>query len=168
MLRKPLRPLDVLAHFIEIMIALLLFIMVLIMFSSVLCRYVLNDPIGWADQMCQWIFVWLVYLGIAAGYRRRIHIGVDVVVKRLKPALRKGIALLTDLTIGGFLVVVAYYGMIITIRSLDQVYGSLELPPSYMYAAGPVSAIIMLLFVIDTIRLRLINNYDETAKGMGD
>ena len=117
--------------------------------------------------MSQWLFVWLVYLGIAAGYRRGIHIGVDIVVKRLKPVHRRVIALLTDLAIGGFLVVVCYYGVIITIRSLDQVYGSLELPPSYMYAAGPVSALIMLLFLFDSIRLRLINKGDATNEGTG-
>ena len=162
-----MRSFDILTRILEVIIAFLLCAMVVIMFLSVFYRYLLNNPIGWADQICQWIFVWLVYLGIAVGYRRRIHIGVDVLVKRLKPTYRKAIALLTDVAIGGFLVIVCYYGVIITIRSAEQIYGSLELPPSYMYAAGPVSAFFMLLFVLDSIRRRLINTYDEANEMEG-
>lgn len=164
MAQRITRSLDRLTQVIGFVIALLLFAMVVIMFCSVFYRYVLNAPLGWADQMSQWIFVWLVYLGVAAGYRMRIYIGVDVIVKRLKPSVRKGIAVAVDLAIGFFLVVVAYYGSLITLRSLDQVYGSLELPPSYMYAAGPVSATIMLLFVLDSLRLRLIGKHPEEQK----
>ena len=160
------RPLDRLTKTIGVTIALLLAAMVTIMFCSVFYRYVLNDPLGWADQMSQWLFVWLVYLGVALGYRKRVHIGVDVLVKRLPASLRKIIALAVDLAIGVFLVVVAYYGAIITINSLDQVYGSLELPPSYMYAAGPFSASIMLIFVLDSLRLRLSGKHPDDNADM--
>ena len=137
------------------MIGLLLLAMVVIMFSSVIWRYVLNAPLVWADQLSQWIFVWMTYIGVAVGYRLGMHIGVDIIVRRLPVLPRFVVANLVDLVVGLFLLVVIYQGYGITVRSLGQVYGALELPPSYMYAAAPVSCALMLIFMLDSLKSRL-------------
>ena len=152
---KPSVWLDRMATGMGYFIGLLLLAMVAIMFASVVWRYALSAPIVWADQLCRWLFVWMTYLGIAVAYRKGIHIGVDVVVRKLPRALRLVVATIVDLAVGAFLIIVMIKGYGITIRSFDQVYGALELPPSYMYAAAPVSCALMLVFMLDALRIRI-------------
>jgi TRAP-type C4-dicarboxylate transport system permease small subunit len=158
--------LDRIASLLGTLIGLLLLAMVAIMFSSVIWRYVLNAPLVWADQLSQWIFVWMTYLGVAVGYRLGVHIGVDIVVRRLPRFPRFAVATLVDLVIGIFLLVVIYQGYGITVRSLGQVYGALELPPSCMYAAAPVSCGLMLLFMLDAFKSR-VRNFMNRADAQG-
>jgi len=152
---QPLKLLDGVESFLGYMVAVLLSAMVVIMFASVIWRYVLNAPIVWADQLSGWIFVWMTYLGIAVGYRRGIHIGVDDLVRKMPEMMQFIVANLVDLSVGIFLIIVVYQGYGIVVRSLGQVYGALELPPSYMYAAAPVSCAIMLVFMLDSIKTRI-------------
>jgi TRAP-type transport system small permease protein len=154
---RPCKFLDRMTSFLGYFIGVLLLMMVAIMFSSVIWRYVLNAPLVWSDQLSRWIFVWMTYLGVAVGYRRGIHIGVDLVVRKVPGALQKILATIVDMGVGYFLLVVLTEGYGITLRSFGQVYGSLELPPSYMYAAAPVSCALMLIFMLDSLKVRIFS-----------
>ena len=72
----------------------------LIIFFSVLHRYLAGAPIpvvqdwmlslnfSWAQELCIIMFVWMAKFGAAYGVRTGIHVGVDVVVNRLNPNTR--------------------------------------------------------------------------------
>lgn len=157
-LLRPFKFLDRLTSILGYLIGILLLTMVAIMFASVIWRYALNAPLVWADQLSRWIFVWMTYLGVAVGYRHGIHIGVDIVVRKIPGILQKITATIVDLGVGFFLLVVLKEGYGITLRSLDQVYGALELPPSYMYAAAPLSCALMLIFMLDSLKVRIFSS----------
>jgi len=85
----------VLDHLEEWLIAFLMGGATLLIFLSVLHRYLAAMPIpgvqdwmlalnfSWAQELCIIMFVWMCKFGAAYGVRTGIHVGVDVVVNRL-------------------------------------------------------------------------------------
>lgn len=90
----------VLDHLEEWLIALLMACATLIIFLSVLHRYLSGVPIpglqdwlisidfSWAQELCIAMFVWMAKFGAAYGVRTGIHVGVDVLINRLPPSVR--------------------------------------------------------------------------------
>jgi len=69
----------------EGLIAFLLAAMTLISFSQVVARYVFNFSFVWALELVTFLFAWMIFLGMSYGVRVGSHIGVDALVKILKP-----------------------------------------------------------------------------------
>ena len=44
---------------------------------GVVMRYVLNDPLTWAEEFVVTLFVWSIMLGIPAALRSNMHIRID-------------------------------------------------------------------------------------------
>jgi len=76
---------DWLGRLEEGLIAFLLAAMTLISFSQVVARYVFNYSFVWALELVTFLFAWMIFLGMSYGVRVGSHIGVDALVKVLKP-----------------------------------------------------------------------------------
>jgi len=87
-------------HLEEWIITFLIGAATLIIFVAVLHRYTAGLPIpglqdwllgvnlGWAQELCIYMFVWMAKFGAAYGVRTGIHVGVDVLVTRLPETWR--------------------------------------------------------------------------------
>jgi TRAP-type C4-dicarboxylate transport system permease small subunit len=74
---------------LKILIGLLLAVMVVLVFSNVVLRYVFNSGITVSEELSRWFFVWLVFLGAIVGMREHAHLGVNILVQRLSPLGKK-------------------------------------------------------------------------------
>lgn len=81
----------------ETTIAVLMAAMTIITFANVVARYVFNANILWALEATVYLFAWLVLLGVSYGVRKQIHIGVDVLLVNVPPAVRKGLTVIAVL-----------------------------------------------------------------------
>ena len=63
-----------------------LVIFILIMFVSVCLqvffRYVLEKPLSWSEELARFAFVWLSFIGAAMSLGKRLHFGIDYLVKK--------------------------------------------------------------------------------------
>lgn len=64
---------------------------------QVVCRYVLNRPLPWPEEVSRLLLVWLTYLGALVVPEAGRHVAVGVVYDRLPPAGRRAADLLADL-----------------------------------------------------------------------
>jgi C4-dicarboxylate transporter DctQ subunit len=78
----------------ETSIAICLGLMVATTFSNVVTRYVFSDNILWAKELTEYLFAWLVLMGMSYGVKKHVHIGVDVVISHLAKPAKKAMALL--------------------------------------------------------------------------
>ncbi len=78
----------------ETCIAICLGLMTLITFANVVARYVFNSNILWALEATVYLFAWLVIMGASYGVKHHFHIGVDVVVNLMPPAMKRFFALI--------------------------------------------------------------------------
>ncbi len=87
-------------HLEELLVTLLMGGATLIIFVSVVHRYLAGIEIpglqdwlltlnfGWAQELCIIMFVWMAKFGAAYGVRTGIHVGVDVLINRLDDRMR--------------------------------------------------------------------------------
>lgn len=68
--------------------AFLLFAMTALTFANVVARYVFNSNILWALEATVFLFAWLVLFGACYGFKKNIHIGVDILITYLSPQWR--------------------------------------------------------------------------------
>ena len=79
----------------ENFIALILAVMTGLTFANVIARYVFNDNILWALEATVYLFAWLVLFGMSYAVKTSAHLGVDVVVNRQSPGIKKALGLLS-------------------------------------------------------------------------
>ena len=92
--------LKILDHLEEWLITFLMGGATLIIFISVAHRYLSTVPMpglqdwllslntSWAQELCIIMFVWMAKFGAAYGVRTGIHVGVDVLINRMRPRNR--------------------------------------------------------------------------------
>ncbi len=73
---------------------------------SVILRYFFNRPIPFADEYSSYLFMLIIYMGLAYAGRTEAHINVDAVIKRLSRRARAALGMATSLA---SLVVVGVY-----------------------------------------------------------
>lgn len=78
----------------ETFIAIIMALMTVITFANVIARYVFNSNILWALELTVYLFAWLILIGASYCVKKSAHLGVDVVINMLSPAMRRIMALL--------------------------------------------------------------------------
>ena len=139
MLRK------VLANLEEILSSTALAVVILSVIYGVFTRYFLGNAAAWTNELAAIAFTWAVFLGTAAAFKRKLHIGVDSFVALLPRSFSRGIHLLMHLLLLIFLAYGCYIGFDFSIQSYKQPTSILRLPNTYFYISVPISFGLMLV-----------------------
>ncbi|MBY0429916.1 MAG: TRAP transporter small permease [Rhodospirillales bacterium] len=127
----------------------------LIIFAAVVHRYAsgysLLYPIaskihmGWAQELCIYMFVWMAKFGAAYGVRTGIHVGVDVIINRLDRPWRNRFVLFGLLSGATFTGVVGTLGsnFVWKMAHTEQVSADMEVPMWLVYLAIPFGSYLM-------------------------
>lgn len=127
-------------------------VLVVLVAALVFIRFVPVVSLGWADEIVELAFTWMVFLGTAAIWRRYEHITIDFLPlalagTRTGRALAVGIGALSI----GFLAVFTWYGWLFTVQARGNTSPMLTLPRPLWYAAIPVSGLIMIGYTLARI-----------------
>jgi len=138
--------LDVVMRWISVVCLTVLLCLVSLM---VLVRFWPVVALGWEDEVVEFAFAWMVFLGSAAVWRSGEHIVIDFIPQALA-GTRAGRAL--EMIIGvamlGFLGVFAWYGWLLTLQSQGNTSPMLVLPRPLWYVSVPVSGLVMIGYTI--------------------
>jgi TRAP-type C4-dicarboxylate transport system permease small subunit len=100
--------------------------------------------LSWAQELATYMFVWMAKFGAALGVRTGIHVGVDVLVRRLTPSTRKPVIVFALLCGALFTGVIGTLGAVY-VHDLDpdQVSPELEWPSWIIYLCIPLGSYLM-------------------------
>ena len=126
-------------------LALLMAGMVIIISAQVCYRFILNDPLSWSEEAGRYLFVWISFMGAAAGVRYQVHLGIDLMDKLLSPEAYRWVVVLVNLIIQIFLLLIIYWGFKILGIIQFQESPSMHISMRYPYMAVPVGGIFMLI-----------------------
>lgn len=115
---------------------------------QVLFRFVLRSPLSWSEEFARYCFVWLASLGAAAGVRRGLHPGLDLMVADRFGRVREAAAWIGAGCSGLLLAVLAVYGWRLAAFNMRQLSPAMGLPMGVPYAAVPVGAVVMLVHLV--------------------
>jgi TRAP-type C4-dicarboxylate transport system permease small subunit len=79
------RLLDLYCRVLKGAIALCLAVMVVLVFTNVVLRYIFNSGIATSEELSRWLLVWLTFLGAIVALREHAHLGVDTLIRALPP-----------------------------------------------------------------------------------
>lgn len=134
-------------------LAILLGLIVVIMFTQVLFRYAFNNSLSWTEEIAKFLFVWVTFLGAALCFGENMHLGVDFLVRKVPVRFRKYLFVFNTTIIiffNGLMVLIGFSWVINVSGTLSPAVG---LPLNIVfYSALPVSAVISVIYGV--IRLR--------------
>jgi len=142
---------DAFERLARLVLGVLIGAIVAITLAAVWWRYLLNAPLAWPEQVSRIMFVWVTFLGAAILYRANLHVAIDMFVSPLPRAARRAVGWLVELTILAFNLVLLVYGLKLSIDTLDQTFGALDISPASFYFAAPVAAGLMILFFLERV-----------------
>ncbi len=127
---------------------LLALIMALLM-MQVCYRYFGGRSIAWSEEVCRFLFLYLVYFAASLATTKNMHIRVTAQLKMLSRNGQYFILLLTDMIWLLFCTIVVYVGttFIIGMSTRPMLSGALLLDMRYVYFAVPLA------FTLQGIRL---------------
>jgi TRAP-type C4-dicarboxylate transport system permease small subunit len=125
------------------------FVTLLILLAGVVfVRFVPITSLGWSDEIVEWAFAWMVFMGAAVLWRDNEHFRVLWLADKLKArASGKVLGLVVEALSITFLAVMTYYGMKLTVAAHDR-SPILELPRHIWYFCIPLAGIIMIAYSI--------------------
>jgi TRAP-type C4-dicarboxylate transport system permease small subunit len=126
-------------------LAVLMAVMVVVIALQVWYRFILNNPLDWSEELGRYVFVWISFLGAAAGVRYQVHLGIDALEKIVGREAFRYVLVLINIVIQIFLLFVIYWGFTLLTVVRFQTSPSMLIPMTYPYAAVPVGAIFMLI-----------------------
>ena len=117
-------------------------------FLGVFSRYVLVRTFMWYDEIARLCFVWMVFLGAAAGVRRGAHFRLHLIVDALGPRMVSLAHVVSVVVIVGFGAVLVYYGLELMKLGQFQQTPVMGLSKWYVYASMPAGGVLMIVFAL--------------------
>src|SRR6201988_3153305 len=139
----------------EIIIASLMGAATVLTFVTVTHRFLVYIPflypylfwinLAWSQELCIYMFIWMAKFGAAYGVRTGIHVGVDLLVKRLPGRSRKQVILFALLCGALFTGMIAAFGISFVgeMFKTGQQSNDLEVPMWFVYLAIPLGSGLM-------------------------
>jgi len=122
---------------------ILLLAMVVLIFSNVFMRYVLNSGIPWSEEVSIVIVVWFTFISLALGVKHRLHISLCLLPERISPRTDFVLAKLTDLVTLFLGFIMVRYGWILVQFTSRSILPATEMPASVMYFPLVLSGILV-------------------------
>jgi len=116
--------------------------------AGIFVRFVPIGSMGWADEVIEWAFVYMVFMGSVVLWRERSHFRVDLIPQWLagtrgERALDISLGLLSLV----FFLVFTYEGGVLTMRTMDN-SPILDVPKLLWYAILPLSGIAFIGYTV--------------------
>lgn len=117
----------------EIILVVMFVVMVGVIFSQVIMRYVFNNSLPWSEELGKFLFVWLSWLGISIGHRRKEHIKITILLEKLPFLHKKIIEAISELILIVISGVTVYYGVIMINIQRNVPYAGIKISTSWGY-----------------------------------
>ena len=133
----------------EFVIALLLCVTVLVTLLQVTFRYGLDSSLSWSEELARYLFIWVIFLGIASAARRGEHMAVTALSTILPNGLLRPLAAFVILASLVFFAVVLYTTVLLTENAIPQLSSALEISVAFVYVAAPIGSVLTILHLIN-------------------
>jgi TRAP-type C4-dicarboxylate transport system permease small subunit len=137
-----------LTQFVEWTLVALSILIFVVVFLQVLFRYLLRQPLFWSEELPRYLLIWMTFLAAALAQKHDAHINITLCLAPLSTRARQALKILTDAVILAFFWILIYSGSLVTNITAHHRSTALQLPMGLVYAALPVGAILMSLYLL--------------------
>lgn len=117
--------------------------MTLIVTVQVFTRKLFDFVFFWSEEITLLLLVWFGFMGIAVGFREKLHLAMDAVAKRVPPVMDKLLDRVISASIFAFGLYLVKYGWDFTRLMHANKLPATEWPVSVMYVVMPLTGLMI-------------------------
>jgi TRAP-type C4-dicarboxylate transport system permease small subunit len=154
----------------EVLCALVLGLLIVFLVISVFSRYAMDLGLPWSDELARLLFVWIVLVGFAVAVRHRANVGVDWLVAKLSPGIRRMVVVAQDVIVLAFSVFFTWEAWVTVGFSLMQSLPALDITIAWLYGSALAAGVLMIIFgianLVDSLQGRIPPLHTEISSEM--
>ncbi len=130
-----------------------LWVLLFLVFFQVVLRYFFKITWNWIEEVCRFLFLWIVWIGAGFAAKHRSHLKIEAFVTLLSPKSQKVANLLSLVIWIIFAAFLAWTGANLTWMLLkrNQLSPVLQIPMGWAYAAVPVGVGLMVFHLFEQL-----------------
>ena len=136
-------------------------VMTTLVFINVVCRYILNFSIIWAEEVSQYLMVWVAFLGAGLALRQGRHVAIEMLQDRLSSTARRMTRQFVALLLIVFMGILIVLGFQFAYFAWDQETPVLNIPTGIPYLAVPIGALLLVIHLFFLYRAYIDRRYDK-------
>ncbi|WP_246314037.1 TRAP transporter small permease [Paenibacillus foliorum] len=126
------------------MVALLA--MILIVTVQVMTRKLFNFVLYWSEEVTLLLLVWFSFLGIAIGFREKLHMAIDTFTSKLPPRWNWVLDRFIYASTFAFGVYLVISGAEFTVLMNESTLAATKLPNSVIYVIMPITGVLVCIY----------------------
>jgi TRAP-type transport system small permease protein len=130
---------------VDVFCIILIVVMIAIVFTAVITRKVFHFMFAWSEEVTLLCLTWFTFIGIAIGFRERLHLGMDLFEKLPKKILDV-LDKLTDVITFLFGLYLVVYGWDFTMMMRGSVLAATQLPNVVQYIVMPLTGVLTCVY----------------------
>lgn len=145
----------------------MLVMMIVVVFVQVMTRKLFRFVFFWSEEVTLLLLTWFSFMGIAIGFREKLHLAMDMVTGFLPKSANAVLDKVIDVCNVGFGIYLVWFGWKFTALMGESTLPATGLPNSIQYLVMPITGVMtcaycaLQLFGVDTRRFHTI---DEEIK----
>jgi TRAP-type C4-dicarboxylate transport system permease small subunit len=113
--------------------------------AGVVFRYA-GHALVWYDEVATVLLAWVTYYGAALAALKRAHLGVPELVQALGPGLRLPLAILAEVCVIGFFVLLAWVGYaVLEVLATDNLVSLPGVSVAFTQSVIPIGAVLFII-----------------------
>jgi len=136
--------------------------MVALVFANVVGRYLFSRSFIWAEELSQYLMVWVTFLGAGLALRHGRHVAMDMLQAALPVALGRALRAILAGVMIAFLLVLAVLGFQLVAFAWPQETPAMNISAGIPYLAVPVGALVFLVHTLLMFGDLIAQRYEVT------
>jgi TRAP-type C4-dicarboxylate transport system permease small subunit len=155
---------------IDVVLKNVLIVLMVAMVASVswqvISRYVFSSPSSWTEEVARFLMIWIGVLGAAYAFRTGVHLGLDILPKKLTGRSAELLKQFTVAVVVLFSVTVLVIGggsLVSLTWELRQYSAVLGLPIALVYSVIPTTGVLICIYAIAVSTGAITSEADAAA-----
>ncbi|MFB5675216.1 TRAP transporter small permease [Paenibacillus terreus] len=121
-------------------------LMTLIVTVQVITRKLFGFVFFWSEELTLLLLIWFSFLGIAIGFREKLHLAMDVISSKLSRGANRVLDIVIGLSTFAFGLYLIKYGWDFTKLMHPNRMSATEWPSSVMYVVMPITGVLVCIY----------------------
>ena len=151
---------------VEIFLCLLMVFLVLNVSWQVITRFILPEPSSYTEEVARFLLMWIGLLGAAYAYRKKMHLGIDIISEKLQGRAKYVTTLFVyflTLLVAIAVLIVGGMNLVLLTLELNQFSSSLGLPMGLIYLCLPLRGFLIVLYTLEMLLIDFVNDKSPEA-----
>ncbi len=151
---------DRVARFVLIVAGALMSIIIIL---QVFFRFFVKIPLPWSEELARYLMIWIGMMGASLALSEGRHIGVTVLMERVRGRVRRILMIAAILAVLWFLWLVVREGGQVAWINYTQLSPAMMIPMLAPYSAIPVGGVFMLIQALRKLLLILRDRHSSVT-----